>query len=90
MKGCDCQNVTSKAFIRVFVIVLSHKTIILPFVWLKCSVGIKKIRLRVIETEKWNQVMTVSVGSPDQPLAELNINVPIWAVRQQCTFGKKV
>ena len=32
--------------------------------WLKCSVGIFKSRLRVIGTEKWNRVMTVSVGYP--------------------------
>ena len=47
-------NVTSKAFILVF----SR----LPFVWLKCSVGISKIHLRVIGTGKWNRIMTVSVG----------------------------
>ena len=40
----------------------------LPFVWLKCSVGILRSRLRVIGTEKWNRVMTVSVGYPGTTL----------------------
>ena len=34
----------------------------LPFVWLKCSVGILRSRLRVIRTEKWNRVVTVRSG----------------------------
>ena len=34
----------------------------LPFVWLKCSVRILRSRLWVIGSEKWNRVMTVSVG----------------------------
>ena len=49
----------------------------LPFVvWLKCSDVILKCHLHVIQTEKWNQVMTVLVRYPGTriPGAALLIN----------------
>ena len=54
----------------------------LPFVWLKCSVKMFKSHLRVIWTEKWNQVhvTTVSVGYPGIriPCTALGYVAKLW------------